>query len=86
MFIIMYFFKLFICISRLQHPPVWEGPLAKNDVLLKAERLFNDQIIGPESLVVHEGELVGSYSFLLILASPTCMDKSLLFMFFAIFE
>ncbi|OWF53760.1 adipocyte plasma membrane-associated protein-like [Mizuhopecten yessoensis] len=36
----------------LKEPPVFEGPLEPNTHLQKAEHIYEDQVIGPESIVV----------------------------------
>ena len=34
----------------LPDPPVFEGPLAQNDKLQQAEKVFEGELVGPESL------------------------------------
>ncbi|XP_060069012.1 adipocyte plasma membrane-associated protein-like [Ylistrum balloti] len=42
-------------VYQLKEPPVFEGPLEPNNHLQKAERIYENQLIGPESIVV-DGE------------------------------
>lgn len=39
-------------------PKVFEGALQQNDYLSKATKLFEDKIVGPESLALFEGKIV----------------------------
>ncbi|ELU04275.1 hypothetical protein CAPTEDRAFT_171602 [Capitella teleta] len=41
----------------LPNPPVWEGPLKPNDLLLQSERIFEGKIKGPESMVNQNGHI-----------------------------
>ena len=47
----------------LPDPPPLEGPLKPNNHLHIAERLYEGQVLGPESIVIDHGELI--YNLLL---------------------
>lgn len=42
---------------RIDYPPDFTGPLAENDLLSSATKLFEGQFLGPESLAVFRGEI-----------------------------
>lgn len=42
---------------ELEKPPQWEGNLAPNTILSSAERLFENQLVGPESIVTKDGKI-----------------------------
>ena len=41
---------------RLPNPPAFEGVLEPNNILHKAERIFENELSGPESIVVDGGK------------------------------
>ena len=41
---------------RLPDPPAFEGVLEPNNILHKAERIFENELSGPESIVVDGGK------------------------------
>lgn len=53
--------SLVVFIDRLPEPPKFEGALEPNNLLQKSERIFENEISGPESIVVDGGE--GSREF-----------------------
>lgn len=53
--------SLVVFIDRLPEPPKFEGALEQNNLLQKSERIFENEISGPESIVVDGGE--GSREF-----------------------
>lgn len=42
---------------ELPTPPAFKGPLSENNLLTKAKRLLEDEIAGPESLLLHKDSL-----------------------------
>ena len=42
-------------INSVPEPPKLEGALEVNDLLTRGERLFENEILGPESIVFHKG-------------------------------
>lgn len=54
-FIIRYL-SLIGFIDRLPEPPEFEGALEPNNLLQRSERIFENEISGPESIVVDGGE------------------------------
>ena len=42
-------------VDSLPEPPKMEGVLEVNDLLTTGERLFEDEIMAPESIVFHKG-------------------------------
>lgn len=44
------------CVSyKLDPPPDFVGPLASNEILSRAEKLFENEILGPESVIQYKG-------------------------------
>ncbi|KAI0239753.1 hypothetical protein LSAT2_009512 [Lamellibrachia satsuma] len=72
-------------VISLPEPPKMEGVLEVNDLLTTGERLFEDEIMGPESIVFHKGHMYtgtadgkivdikdGKMSILTTLGTPPC--------------
>ena len=52
---------VFHWIHSLSPPPTLEGPLAVNNILEKAEHLYENQVKGPESILYHKGWFLNIY-------------------------
>ena len=48
-------------IDSVPEPPKLEGALEVNDLLTRGERLFENEILGPESIVFHKGTTKSRY-------------------------
>lgn len=47
---------------ELPDPPVWDGPMTPNNILTEADRIYENKIDGPESIVVDSGHIyTGTY-------------------------
>ncbi|KAI0235140.1 Adipocyte plasma membrane-associated protein [Lamellibrachia satsuma] len=75
-------------VISLPLPPKMEGALVVNDLLTTGERLFEDEIMGPESIVFHKGHMYtgtadgkivdikdGKMSILTTLGTPPCGSR-----------
>ena len=52
-----------MCISRFESPPEYSGPLEINELLGASERLFENKLVGPETLVFHKGKTFRPYMY-----------------------
>ena len=49
--------KIEVIINSVAEPPKLEGALEVNDLLTRGERLFENEILGPESIAFHKGNM-----------------------------
>ncbi|XP_023333397.1 uncharacterized protein LOC111705167 [Eurytemora carolleeae] len=75
-FLILWFpwFPPYTTYTQFEFPgsPAWAGPLEKNDKLNIVDKLFENQIKGPESFAIKDGYLyTGIVSFMISLISSS---------------
>lgn len=67
-FFLSFFLSLFLSSHRLPSDVKFEGPLSKNDELSGAEKLYEDQLVGPESFATYQGKFSFPPFFFLFLS------------------
>jgi hypothetical protein len=68
---IIYLYDIYTPFFRLPDSPDWDGPLQANTKLNLVDRIFENQIKGPESFAVHDGHLyTGLMSGLIVKIDP----------------
>ena len=66
-----YIYDIYTPLFRLPDSPDWDGPLQANTKLNLVDRIFENQIKGPESFAVHDGHLyTGLMSGLIVKIDP----------------